>query len=293
MKRNHRTFFTLLISALILSGISFIPRTIKAQSLLQSWSFEPQISLEFYHPNFKSPNFEGLTNVSFLNIRYPLNNKFLINVDVPFVYSKYTINYFNYDQRADPIYRQTERNFSPGNPYVGLTIYDPTTPLSVDVGLRIPLASHINGVLSVVANETSLYRYDSSIQNVFTLTLRGNYRGTFNQFFAYQLYFGGIAALNFQNSNNGELILPYGFALQYVKKLALLGGGISGIFDATMDNANFAQRNRLYLYADGGLNLNEWSPSLYFGVPIDGEARKTLHWIMGFRVTLNLNKILK
>ena len=283
MREFCKKIFLSAAFVILISG-ALCPRSLLAQSLLQSWSTQPQLSYEFYHPEFSKLNYKGFTSISFLSIRYPFGENLLLDADLPFVYFK----------NPAYVYTSSDRgHFSPGNPYIGVTVYNPASPVTVNVGIRIPLVSYDDINYPIIANSTAFYRYHSASQHVFTLNLRGHYFGKINSAINYQFYLGGLAVLNTQGGGDGQLLVPYGVSLRYQKKQAILGCGISGIMSITEQHANLGQRSMNHLYVEGGLNFKSWSPDVYLALPLDKDSSNLINLIIGLRITLKLNEISK
>ncbi len=288
MRDNYRRVQQLLTAIFVIPVIACIPLRSFAQSLLQSWSKEPQFSVEVNHPEFSGDNYKGLTNATYLSLRYPAGHNLLLDADLPFIY--YKSIYYSGNNYYD-LTRHTRSQFSPGNPYIGLSIYNPSSPMTVNFGVRLPLISKDDYNYPIIADYTSFYRFDSASQHVFTLSLKGHYFGNLSSYVSYQLYLGGIAAIYTKDGGDGQLLLPHGFALHYNKNEAILGGGISGIINISESHATVGERSMYHLYLEGGLDLKSWIPDLYLAFPIDKESSRVTNLIIGFRATIILNQI--
>lgn len=281
MRGNTGNPFLYRVFTLFLFLIVFFPCIVNAQSRLQSWTSKPEVSFEFYHPELMRSNHSGLTSLSFFSFKYPIEYHLLVDFDIPFAYN-YSLIYHKNHNIPTTVYKE----FSPGNPYIGVTFDNPENPVTVDFGLRLPTIFEVNYHLQNIGNATSFYRYNSMVGDLITFSLKANYHGKFSQSLFYQLYLGGIAEVNFGYGDYNGFLVPYGFLLRYLKKQTILGGGISALLNTSGNNFSNKIQNMVHLYLEGGINASGWSPNLYLALPIDKNSGRLLHWIIGFRITI-------
>ena len=268
------------IMAFMLFIILMTPSLTKAQSMLQAWSTEPQASLEFYHPDFTGKYFIGLTSITYFSLRYPLVHNTLFFLGIP---------YAHYESSSYYISNKKDQSF--GNPYIGIVLYNPETPVTIDFGIRIPLIKSINYHLATVANASDFYRYASMIDGYSTVNFRTNFIHHFSPFFKYKLYIGAIVAINVRRNSSSELLAPFGFNFRYEQHKILFGGGVSGIIyiDDRLSNG-IAQNTMFQFNLESGVKIGKWTPNLYLALPMDKESNNLVNWVIGLRISFALDK---
>jgi|GEM_PF-2622955 len=281
MRDNYRRILHLIVGIVVIATIISIPLRSFAQSFLQSWSEGPQFSVEFYNPEFSAYNYKGLTSLSFFSLRYPTRGNLILDADLPFVYYKNSSYYYS---------RYGGGRLAPGNPYLGMTVFYPNSPIAVNVGVRIPLMSYDDGNFARVANSVDFYRYSSASQRVGSFSFKIHYFGKIRSPLSYQIYVGGMASFLFAGVGDVQFWLPYGFAWRYKGNEAILGAGISGILNVSDLNISHGKRSLDHFYLNSGLNLKTWIPGIYIAFPIDKETRHTINLVYGLRVTLKLDR---
>lgn len=281
MRDNYRRILHFIAEIVVIATITCIPLRSFAQSLLQSWSDGPQFSVEFYHPEFSGYNYKGPTSLSFFSLRYPTKGNLILDADLPFVYYKNSSYYYS---------RYGDGHLAPGNPYLGMTVFYPSSPITVNVGVRIPLMSYDDGNFQRVANSVDFYRYGSASQRVGSFSFKIHYLGKTSSPLSYQFYVGGMVEFLFQGVGDAQFWVPYGFALRYQGNEAIMGAGISGILNISDSNVSHGKRSLDHFYLNSGLNLKTWIPGIYIAFPIDKETRHAINLVYGLRVTLKLDR---
>jgi len=254
---------------------------VKAQSLIQSWSRDPQIALEWYHPSFSHSNLSGLTSTSFISLVLPVSTNLRFKADLPFSYYKLT----------DPPEEQGQ--FVPCNPYIGLERFFSDSRFSLDFGVRLPLSDRGSALINENAD---YYRFSASDYKTWVIRANLHYIKHLPSGFSYQFLLGSFASLRTNSQWKDEWYLNYGGHVRYQYNNFLIGAGIKGIACLTDDFVSgeingrpIHRRTSHQFYLEMGSPQENWTPSLYLAFPFDTNVSSSnLNFILGLRVNIHL-----
>ncbi len=281
MKNRNMCLFKKVLSFLVLL-IFILNGQSMGKSLIQAWSRDPQIAIEWYHPSFSHSELSALTSTSFISISLPVSNALRFKADIPFSYHKWTNSSYK------------EGQFAPCNPYIGLERFFPDSRFSLDFGVRLPLNEQGNYFINENAD---YYRFSASDYKTWVIRANLHYIKHLPSGFSYQFIFGSFASLRTDSEWKDEWFLNYGGHVRYQYSNFLIGAGIKGIACLTDDFVSgelnghpVHHRTSHQFYFEVGSPQKNWTPSLYMAFPFDTNISRNsdLNFILGLRVNIHL-----
>ncbi|HKJ30876.1 MAG TPA: hypothetical protein VKA34_03570 [Balneolales bacterium] len=271
-----------LCTGIIVFYLFIIVAASNAQSLMQSWSKDPQIGVEWYKPSFAGSEYTTMTGIGFFSMDIPVNTGLRIKADIPFGY---------YSTRL----YQNDSKFSIFNPYIGIEHNIHNSPLAVDFGVRLGLSDNS---LFFINENSNYYRFYAAIPKTWILRANLHYLKHLPMGFSYQFLFGSYVTLP-PNKGYGksEWYLNYGVHTRYQYQQLLVGAGIKGISILTnafviASNGTTTKKYRFshQFYFEIGSTLQNWTPTIYMAFPFDDYISGTsqLNYILGFRLNIHL-----
>ncbi len=275
MRASHRYLLLLMASMIILTEAVCFPIRTEAQSLVQSWSNEPQVAFEWYHPTFQNSDFVALTSVSYLSLSVPVGPKVQINADLPLIY---------YDLK---VYRNNS-TFRAGNPYLGVEYNPSNSPLLFDAGLRLLLDNQYDFLNYYLVENTDYYRFASAGNGFWYFNIGMRYLKHLPSGLSFQFRYGTFVMIRANKDVEDQLFMNYGGHLRYRQNHFLVGAGIKGVADLTEDFWNGHNLSHQFYFEIGSPQKN-WTPSLSLTFPFDDAVSgEGLNFILGLRVNVRL-----
>ena len=117
-----------------------VPIVGQAQNIWGPPAETPEFRVEFQKPYFENNLLTGFTGVWFFSGAVPLGRRVIIVGDLPVTHTAIKDN-----ERFGPgSFSQTDF----GNPFIGLQLRNPTSPILAEFGLRLPLFSDATNISS-------------------------------------------------------------------------------------------------------------------------------------------------
>lgn len=281
------TRHSLSLKSIFIALLSFLfVSSIKAQSFIQSWSRDPQVAIEWYHPSFEGSNYVIMAGVGFLSLNVPLSKELQLKADIPF-------GYYN----TKPYHRDSQ--FSLCDPYIGIEHYFSTLPLAIDFGIRPGISDNS---FSFMNENSNYYRFNADFPETWVLRANLHYLMHQPSGFSFQFLFGSFVTLPAKGYGKDEWFLNYGAHVRYQYRELMVGAGIKGIAVLTdafetsttiISNKKTIKKYRLshQLYFELGGNVQNVTPTLYIAFPFDDYLSgyyDHLNYVVGIRLNVHL-----
>ncbi|MDZ7344111.1 MAG: hypothetical protein ONA90_06315, partial [candidate division KSB1 bacterium] len=162
-------FSRLAVAMAVTSAAILFPISSPAQSIWLDRSSNKMLALEILKPNFKGEDKSSFTTSAlFLSYRTPLSQNVRFVGELPFAHGDFgTANFF---------FLRIEPGSTVGNPYLGVEMQSAGSPLFVEIGVRVPVASE-NEIQAVTTGLTADFdRLEAFLTNTVPITAMLNYR---------------------------------------------------------------------------------------------------------------------
>lgn len=276
-KRSHR--FILIYCAI---GIMFTLSSLEAQSIWQDYTAREGFSIEFLKPTYKDgEDLSFLTSVIFVSGRFPVTRNVIFAGELPFSYVNWDI-----PQGPDLGAQQTF-----GNPYFGLEFHPGRAPLFFELGVRAPLTADIdsenweatlNGSLASFVDRAEAFATDAVPVSGFV-----NYVAWTRTGFSLRLRGGPVFWIASGDREESETCILYSAQIFYDTGVFRFGGGFSGRYFASLEDADFGERSWHQLTFGLDIQLGMFKPGVYIRIPLDDEYKEVIKSVFG--ITLGID----
>ena len=259
----------------------------------QSLWINPQRAPAF-HVEYLNPRIDGTAAFSgalFAGLRAPIGRYVTFVAEVPFAYG---------DTDLGPGFDLDEETSTIGNPYVGIELGEPWSPVSVHVGGRAPVVGEVTAATSIGLFADIVDRPEAFIpenaSGSLAVHLRQPLRGG-----VVLLGHGGVTAWFPTDGGQADpdLHAVYGARMGWVGRRATLLGGLSGRADlgeafvcpvgpGECRDADLAERTLHQVAFAGATRIGPLVPGVELRVPLDDDVRELVDVALGFSLTLEL-----
>jgi hypothetical protein len=271
--------------------IAFIPAVLPAQSIWLDRSWGRSISLEILKPNFKrDEQFKFASSALFVTLRLPLAESLRLSVELPFahaVYRQYEYDYYSYR----PTFHE-ESETAVGNPYIGLEAQSDVKTLSVEIGLRLPLASEKKYNAQWIGITSDFDREEAFARKLLPLQLSLNYHLRDASGFAVRLRGGPDFWIRTSSESEGdktELLLHYSTQMGYEGERLSVLAGVTGRWLLSEKNLTFAERTFHQLGFEASVALGRFRPGLHIRFPLDKDLSDLFERVYGLNCSVQLD----
>lgn len=263
--------------------------------------YEPyQFSVEMLKPSIDTPPGEELSFFSsawFVSGTALTSERMAITVEVPVAHYQSSVN--DSETNAPPPEASEARLFSSspptprsgtrsktvlGNPYIGMSLTSAETPILLEVGLRLPLASD-SSAATRLGTLTDVDRREAFAPNTFSTQAFLNYRLGLTQRLSLRLRGGSLFALN-TSSSDAELLAQYSLQGWYEGNRLILGTGVTGRGLLT-EEGSIAERTVHHFSATLIANLPHFQPGVLVRTPLDSAISDTVDLVVGLTLSVS------
>jgi hypothetical protein len=247
-----------------------------AQSIWQDYTSREGLTIEFLKPNYEEEeDFSFLTSVTFLSGRFPIARNIIFSGELPF-------SYVNWDIPQGPDLG-AEQTF--GNPYFGIQLNLRQAPLFIELGARVPLAADIegeNGDATLNGGLTEFVdRAEAFATDAVPITGFINYIFSTRTGFSLRLRGGPAFWIASGDREESETFLLYSAQIFYETGTIRFGGGFSGRYITTLEDADFGERSMHQLTFGLDIILGMLKPGVYIRIPLDEEYKEVIKTVFG------------
>lgn len=284
MRDIYKRSFVITGVIFLVVEITCVPRKLIAQSFLQSWSHDSQVSLEWYHPYFSGSGYTMMTGVGFISVDLPIGGNIQLKADLPFTYEDYNQSW-------------EKSQFGLGSPYIGVQSRILKSSFFADFGVRLGISDKSN---FFIGENSDYYRFSATSYETWVFRANLHYIKHLPSGLSYQFLLGSFVTVPNRTFGASNLFLNYGVHLRYQHGNFLIGTGIKGIailtgsFMTSEYNGKITKyRLSHQYYLEFGLPQGNWTPSLYMGVPFDDyiSGPGNLKFIFGLRANIYLSAL--
>ena len=278
MKKTQQRLIPLFCAVLL----TFTLSPLGAQSLWQDNTSREGFTIEFLKPDYENEeNLSFLTSVTFLSGRFPVTRSIIFAGELPF-------SYVNWDvpQGADLGAQQTF-----GNPYFGLEFHPRRAPLFFELGIRAPLTADVdgeNGEATVNGAFTDFVdRAEAFATDAVPVSGYLNYVVWTRTGFSLRLRGGPVFWIASGDREEPETFILYSAQVFYETGILRFGGGFSGRYLASLENADFGERSMHQLTFGLDILLGTLRPGVYIRIPLDEDHKEVINSVFG--ITLGID----
>jgi hypothetical protein len=259
MNNPKLAVLTVLLPALLLAGAE----SAEAQSIWLEPPVPTDVNLEVLNPAIQGSEMTTFSLMYFLSGRIGLAQHTVLVAEIPYAHYAPNSDYYGYFQRtADNAF---------GSPYIGLHLGPYKQGWQGEIGLRLPLAERDKYATQMGLLGDFLERAEAFLPDVLTVVAGGNYRYKSSDGFALRLRLAPLLWIG-TGDNSGmdpELFFLYAVQIGYEDQTVAVGGGLSGRYGATIEDADFGERSfhQLGLYMN--FDFGGWGPGVQLRVPLD------------------------
>jgi hypothetical protein len=220
-----------------------------AQSLWMAREGEHTIMFEMLRPSIEDVDAEFLSAAFFLSGRAAVSSHVAVVGELP--YANHKSSLMGTDINGFEIVTETSSSTF-GNPYLGIETRAESSPISAEVGARIPLASDKQIEAFITGYYSDVIRQDAFLPKFTSIVAAFNLREVTPSKVAYRLRLSPVLAIPTEGLSDTELFAVYSFQIGYQGAHARIGGGMSGraLVTDSFSNLGYRTLNQLELHAD-------------------------------------------
>jgi hypothetical protein len=262
--------------------ILFFSSVHSAPSLWTSRNQRKMLTLEILKPFFEKDVYLMTDNIMtfFFEGRYPLSESCYLIGELPTVFGKE--NDYGYDRKSSSV-------FTIGNPYLGIEIEKPLSPVFMEIGIRVPVDSENEGrYLGLYSDFVD--RMEAFAQDCFQVTFLVNHQYQGASGFGIRLRGGMAADFNTgkkeYGENSRELYLRYGAKAGWHYRKAILEVGLSSRWYLSKEDYADYPRHHHQMGFKLGLESGTVQPALFLRLPMDDHFEYLIDTIVGFGIDM-------
>jgi hypothetical protein len=255
-----------------------------AQSIWQDHTSREGITVEFLKPNYvDEEDLSFLTSVTFLSGRFPVTRNIIFSGELPF-------SYVNWDIPQGP---NLGANQTFGNPYFGIELHLRQTPLFFELGVRAPLTADLeeeNGEATINGGVTDFVdRAEAFATEAIPLAGFVNYILRSRTGFSLRLRGGPAFWIASGDREESETFILYSVQAFYETGAIRFGGGFSGRYIASLEDADFGERSMHQLTFGLDFILGLFRPGVYIRIPLDEEYKEMINTVFGISLGIDFD----
>jgi hypothetical protein len=255
-----------------------------AQSIWQDHTSREGITVEFLKPNYvDEEDLSFLTSVTFLSGRFPVTRNIIFSGELPF-------SYVNWDIPQGP---NLGANQTFGNPYFGIELHLRQTPLFFELGVRAPLTADLeeeNGEATINGGVTDFVdRAEAFATEAIPVAGFVNYILRSRTGFSLRLRGGPAFWIASGDREESETFILYSVQAFYETGAIRFGGGFSGRYIASLEDADFGERSMHQLTFGLDFILGLFRPGVYIRIPLDEEYKEMINTVFGISLGIDFD----
>jgi hypothetical protein len=246
-----------------------------AQSIWLDREHRPSILAEVLFPDFEGET-AFPTWAWFVAGKLPVATTGAVVLELPYAHGQIENDFFD------------DGEGSIGNPYIGYEYRPHTNGLLLEAGLRLPLASEEKFLPFIVGIYSDADRQEAFIPNLVPLRLGLHYHhgAAPESPLSWDLRVVPAAWIQTENDAETDFVIGYGGTLRYEADVARIGGGLTGRWIATADNADFGEASIHQLELQADFLRGSVRPGLQLKLPLDDDLSNALDKSWGFTLTV-------
>lgn len=247
------------------------------------------ISMEIYKPIAPQdsvvgslfPTFSGGSGALFLTGRYNVSNEFTLVCELAMANGK--LDYEDKTQESPD-----ESGFKFGNPYIGAEYHLPNSPLTFELGLRIPVTPKDPTTATLVGARADINRFEAFVKDIVPVVVAVDYNTVSESDILLKARAGGSFWFNTDTDagfdSDPEVSVDYTLQTGYISKYVHAVIGLTGRYDVS-SGPKYPEK---YNYIQYGLVLTfpykSIRPGLSFKVP-GSDAEDLFNYVIGLNFT--------
>ena len=281
---DRRLTIALLLGFTFATILAIAPQA-RAQSLWLPRDSKHAVMLEMLRPNVEGINGDVFSAAYFLGGRSCLGDRVAIAWEIPFVHydgayaNGYYYPYYPYGQLAGV------PQSAAGNPYVGIETRSARTPLFMEFGFRLPLASQEEWRALGHGKRTDRLRSNAFATNVTSIEAAFNVREITPHRMVYRLRLSPVLTLP-SSTGDPEIYGDYSLEIGYQGRWVRVGAGMSGSAQLTAAYGNLGIWWHSQCDIHGEFLAGAIRPGIALRVPLGSDASSvplvlgvTLAWV--------------
>jgi hypothetical protein len=231
-----------------------------------------RILLEWLKPDFEGGETTFGTGTWFLSALIVASDAVTLVAEVP--YTHFAAKEFPDDAESDI-----------GNVYLGLEFHGNETPVTGEIGVRLPTAGD-EGVVGVLTDFVD--RMDAFVTDAVPVCAFINFRHRAPDGFVARIRGGLNLWIPREDRDDTETFVLYGGQIGYAGEQIDLLAGVTGRWFATSEGADFGEASYHQFALAVDLPLGVFQPGVSFRVPLDKDLGDIVNWVLGLTVAANL-----
>lgn len=261
----------------------------QAQSVWLPVSPGPSLSLEGYKPILPQGNdaFTAATSAFFLSGRMPIGGKLMASAELPFAHAGVKLSKFGGTG--------TESSTTLGNPYLGVETASAASPLTADLGIRVPLrkSREDEAAAATVGLLSDFDRWEAFAVDLLAIGGHVGVRTQPASGVSLHARGGPILWINTakesgNRENDIELFLDYAAQAGYdVGRYGVIGG-LTGRTMLSAEDGSWQDNSFHHLGLSGSIAFGNVRPGIHLRVPVDDDLDDTVRYVVGLHLTVQL-----
>ncbi len=209
------------------------------------------VAIEFLRPTLEAIDAGFFSSAFFVSGRVEASANFAVIGELP--YSRHESSQTATDFDGNEITLE-ESSGTIGNPYLGVEAAPSSSPIFMELGVRLPLVSEDQELAQVTGLFADISRWEAFYSNVISIQTAFNVREVTPSNVEYRLRLSPVLSIPTEGSVDPELFGIYSLQIGYHGRIVRLGTAVSGRLLFTEDFGNLGERslNQLELHADFG-----------------------------------------
>ena len=230
-------------------AVAAASRPAAAQSLWMTREGEQTIMLEMLRPSIEDVDQKFYSAAFFVSGRATVMSNVAVVAELPYANHKST--QLGTDFNGFEIVTETSSSTF-GNPYLGIETRAASSPIFIEFGARIPLASDKQFPAFVTGYYSDVIRQDAFLPKITSIVAAFNLREVTPSKVAYRLRLSPVLAIPTEGPGDTDLFAVYSFLVGYYGSHARIGGGMSGraLVTESFYNLGYRTVNQVELHAD-------------------------------------------
>lgn len=297
VKMAKRQFGLKLLPLLIL-GFFFLDKLASAQSIWIDRSADRAIWLEIQKPDFTDEYLGGgffseplqttfTTAALFLSARWRVSGPLVLRAELPFINVGIKDQYY-IDPLGDTIQVEGGSENQFGNPFIGLEVGAPGSPLTGEFGVRFPIVDDQHLFSSGFGVFGDYDRFEAFFPDIMTFTAIANYQYRGPTGLLLRLRSGPAFMVVTEGGGDPELFADYSAQAGYQGSRVTVLAGLTGRALVTESDLSFGERTIHQLGLSASYATGRFIPGILFRVPMDDDLSEILDFVFGINVGYRL-----
>lgn len=260
---------------------SLVHSSLNAQPIWLDHGLKNYVAIEILKPNFR-----GDSNLSFITSALFLSGRFAISERIVFV-SELPLAHAGFDNDFGG---SSDSETAIGNPYFGFEVRTPESPVSVELGLRLPVIPEDKFLVSLVGSGSDFGRFEAFRHDLFLILGKVDFQQKNASNVFTRIRFGPTIWLQTGDDFDDDTEIWFDVSIQtgYQGTRVNVMGGLTGRMLVSEEDLNFGERTFYEFGATTSFNLGKTRPGIHLRAPIDENLDSLVDFVVGLNLAVQI-----